>query len=344
MPSLNEIRISALTLAAGAIGALVAFLLHFPAPFLTGPAIFVTCAGLFGFKTGIPNSLKNVCFIVIGVSMGSGVSPEVLQTAKSWPLSFIMMFVNVLAVYAVAYLILRRLFGYDETTSKLAAAPGHLSFVLGLGADTRADLASVVIVQSIRVLALTLMVPLIVAIMHLESTSQPVFRQSLGLITLAVCFALSFLTGKLFIRLKVPAAYLLGGFAISAAGHFSGEIAGAVPQWLAIPAYVAMGSLIGSRFSGVSMGMLRSAVVAGVFVTLAVVVVSAVTAMFVSSATGLPINATLIAFAPGGVETMAAMAILMGADTTYVGAHHVLRLLFLTVILPATIRRRAERP
>ena len=51
----------------------------------------------------------------------------------------------------------------------------------------------------------------------------------------------------------------------------------------------------------------------------------------------------LIAFAPGGLETMAAMAVMMHVDATYVGAHHVIRLLFLSVFMPLLMRRNRER-
>jgi uncharacterized membrane protein AbrB (regulator of aidB expression) len=51
----------------------------------------------------------------------------------------------------------------------------------------------------------------------------------------------------------------------------------------------------------------------------------------------------MIAFAPGGLETMAAMAVMMHADTAYVGSHHVLRLLFLSVLMPLVMGKDARR-
>ena len=62
-------------------------------------------------------------------------------------------------------------------------------------------------------------------------------------------------------------------------------------------------------------------------------------ALLVSNVTGVPLDAALIAFAPGGLETMAAMAVMMHVDTTYVGAHHVLRLVFISFLLPWVMSR-----
>ena len=50
-------------------------------------------------------------------------------------------------------------------TARLAAAPGHLSYVLSLSTETRADIALLSVVQSLRVLTLTLLVPLVAALL-----------------------------------------------------------------------------------------------------------------------------------------------------------------------------------
>lgn len=81
---------------------------------------------------------------------------------------------------------------------------------------------------------------------------------------------------------------------------------------------------------------------AGAVVTVAVVVLACSVAVLVSRLTGVPLNAVMIAFAPGGLETMAAMAVMMHADTAYVGSHHVLRLLFLSVLMPFVIGKQAR--
>jgi len=54
----------------------------------------------------------------------------------------------------------------------------------------------------------------------------------------------------------------------------------------------------------------------------------------------LPLMQLLIAFAPGGVETMAAMSVLLDADPAFVAAHHVLRLFVLTALVPIVLRLR----
>ncbi|MCM2472895.1 AbrB family transcriptional regulator [Rhizobium sp. CG5] len=337
--SLPEIRSLIVTVLLGALGAAAAFYLAFPAPFLIGPALVVTLAGLAGLKLIIPLWLRTVCFVLVGISMGTAVTPEVLEAAKTWPLSFAMVFVAVVVLLYAAYFVLKIGFGYDHKTAMLAASPGHLSYIVSLGADIGGDIASISIIQSVRVLALTLTVPLIVEFLDLVAVTPGASAVVMSAPVVALVIAASAGLGFLFLRMNMPAAFLLGGVAVSVATHLSGMVSGSVPQWLLIPSYVTLGCLIGSRFSGVPISRMKKAFVAGAVVTVVVVAIAAVIAIFVTSMTGLPLNATVIAFAPGGLETMAAMAVMMHADATYVGAHHVLRILVLTVFMPFVLRR-----
>jgi uncharacterized membrane protein AbrB (regulator of aidB expression) len=51
----------------------------------------------------------------------------------------------------------------------------------------------------------------------------------------------------------------------------------------------------------------------------------------------------IVAFAPGGVEAMAAIALSLGYEPTFVAAHHVFRLFLLSFLMPyifVKLRRR----
>lgn len=332
----TDLRATGHLLLVGAFGAAVAYVLSLPAPFLIGPALSVTIASFSGVRFALPGLVRNICFVIIGISMGTSISPEVIRAARTWPASFLLLVPAIVVIFYAAYFVLRRLYGYDRQTAMLAASPGHLSFILSLGVDTRSDVMTISVIQSVRVLALTLLVPLVVDIFGLVASDPGDAAPVMEPVVLAVEILLSALVGYGFLRLKFPAALLLGGVAVSAATHVTGLVSGTVPTWLMIPTYVVLGSLIGSRFSGVSIGSVKTAIMAGVVVT----AIAGGIAVFVSWITGVPLNAVLIAFAPGGLETMAAMAVMMHVDATYVGAHHVLRLLFLSVFMPLLMRRK----
>ena len=103
-----------------------------------------------------------------------------------------------------------------------------------------------------------------------------------------------------------------------------------------------MGTLIGSRFAGQSGAVLRNSVVAGLWLTVVNVATTllAVSAAFVLM--GVPPAVLIAAYAPGGVEAMAAIAVTLGLDPAYVAAHHVMRLLILSLLLPIWVARIRE--
>ncbi|MFD1745952.1 AbrB family transcriptional regulator [Rhizobium helianthi] len=326
-----------LTAILGISGALIARSLGLPAPFLVGPAALVTLGSLSGLKLRVPMRLRDLAFLSVGLSMGAGVTPQVIAAAWAWPASFLMLITMSALLLFIVFIMLRRLFAYDAMTALLGACPGHLSYVLSLAAGVKSDLVSVGVVQSVRVLALTLLVPLFVE-MSGTAPSEPVLvLKQISLPVLVLMALPAFALGLLLQKWRVPAALLVGGMLISSGLHVSGLVEGAIPAWLQLPVYIVLGSMIGARFSGVRLADLSRAALAGSAVTLVAGVVSVAAALLVSLWLGIPLAAALIAFAPGGLETMAAMAVILHADPAYVGTHHIVRLVFLSFLMPAMI-------
>ncbi len=331
-------RATVQALALGIAGAVVATVLHLPAPWLTGPALFVSVAAMSGLAVSVPDRLRHACFVVIGMTMGAGVTPETIATARQWPLAIVVLCIGLVAIMAITTIALQRLFGLDRLTALLSATPGHLSYVLSLSAETGADLATVSVIQSIRVLTLTLAVPLVVvAVFSGEQAPLVVTAQSMTLPALGATGLAAVAAGWLFMRLKVPAGFLIGALAASAALHATDAVTGIMPAWLTVPAFSLMGTLIGTRFNGTGWASIRRALTASLLVVGVAIAVSALLALAVAAAIGQRPDHVLIAFAPGGLETMAAMGVLLGANPAFVAAHHVARIVFLTFLMPVVM-------
>lgn len=326
------------TLGVGAAGAGGAYLLHIPAPFLLGPAAAVTTAALAGLSVGIPDRIRDLGFILIGMGLGSGVTPEVIAAAARWPLSLVMLIGAVAVILWGGGWVLRRLFGLDRDTAILSSAPGHLSYVLGLGLEAKADLPLLTVIQSLRVLALTILTPPLVVVL----VGEPLPRglpsvDSMAWHLLIPLAGVALATGLFLKWLRLPAGMLLGAMLASSVGHGTGITPGGVPIYLSIPGFVIMGSMIGTRFFGIPFAMLRRATGAALILTGMAVLVSSCAAWIVSILLGFPLSSALIAFAPGGVETMAAMALMLHADPAYVALHHVMRIFALTFLIPLAL-------
>lgn len=318
-----------------------------PAPYLTGPATFVSIAGVAGLQCLIPVPMRNACFLLIGLGLGSAVSPEILASAVKWPASLLGMALSVVLIMWLGAALLRKGFGCDPRTAVLGSAPGHLSFVLGLSLDTGADTAFVSVVQSLRVLMLTLVTPLAIAVASDADLSAPVrVTPPLYLPHLALLAGLSLILGFAFMRLRVPASFLIAGMVVSVLGHGTGLTPGRVPPLLTDAALICMGTLIGTRFTGVTLSQIRKAGLSAVLLTGGSVAIVGLVGLAVVSIVDLPLTDVVMALAPGGLETMIAMSAVIGADPAFVGFHHVARMFLLSALIPLFLTRakRSMKP
>lgn len=339
LPIPSSIPDIAITIAIGAAGAGLFYALDFSAPFLTGPALCVTLLALTGVRTHVPVWLRDACFLILGIGIGAGVTPEVIGAALAWPISLgALAIVLVITLIANAALF-HHVFGYKREVAMVASVPGLLSYTLALAEDKNLDVAKVSLVQTLRVLILTLIVPPMMGFFDAENAAQignaaVVSWPLLGLlVTVSLAVAL-FLKSR-----GAPAAFFLAGFFVSGFGHLTEIAPGAVPLPLSLAAFAVIGTLIGSRFRGVTLAALRDALMAGVVGTLLASVIALAGGVLVAELMDLPAAALFVAFAPGGLEVMIALAAQLGVEPTFVATHHTARLLILMALVPLMLRR-----
>lgn len=150
-------------------GAWAAIALGVPVPLLTGPAIATTLASLAGLKLAFPKRLRSAVFLLAGIAIGATVSAESVSALARWPVAFAILGVAVIAMILLGQRLMGRLMRTDAHSALLAATPGHLSFVIALGEDLGLATDRVSVVQSIRLLALTLLVPFAVRVAGIET-------------------------------------------------------------------------------------------------------------------------------------------------------------------------------
>lgn len=325
-------------------GMLVANLMSFPIPVLTGPALAVSIAGLAGVNVTLPNPLRDVAFVILGISIGAGMSAETTRILLQLPLVFAALAGATVLAMLVMWKVLIRYFGFDPQSAILAASPGHLSFVLSMGAQYDLDVARITIVQSIRLLALTMLTPLVALAMGIDIPAFAPQGAAMPLWIIAILAVLAYLSSLVLHRLRVPAPLLIGAMLVSMLGHGLEITPGQMHANLTIPAFVILGTLIGTRFGTVSFADLRRSALAGSVATIVTVGIALVFAVSAALMTALPIPQLLIAFAPGGLETMVAMSVAFGIAPGFVAACHLGRLLILSVAVPLAFARITKRP
>lgn len=339
--SRTEWIITLYTIAIGAVGAVLAYYLSFPIYVLTGPAIMVSMISLTGFKFAITPVVRDIAFLLIGIGIGAGVTSEATAAVLRWPLAIAALAVMLVAIILLCQFLLVRFFNFDRRSAVLAATPGHLSFVIGLGDALGLDVARVAVVQSIRLLALTLLVPLVAILfgVKLGTNILPagISMQGVHLLGLIV---VSVGAGMVLKRLNVPAAILIGAMITSGVFHALGLTPGVLPENIALPCFLVIGTMIGTRFSGISYLQLKNTLLAGLATTAVSISLTVMTALPIAYFLTIPTAHVVVAFSPGGLETMIAMGAVLGANPGFVAACHIGRLLLLPLLVPALLAQR----
>lgn len=341
---MDEARRSLLTLAVGGVGALLASLIHMPMALLAGPAIAVSAASLWGAPMGIAPRLRNGGFLVMGLSIGSMVSPDSFDAVMRWPVAFGLLALLTIATPIAGRSLVPRLLPFERHESFLASAPGHLSLVIALADSLSLSLTRPVVLASIRLMALTLLVPLGAAMAGLEiGMGLPSSSVVAPWIWIAAQIALAMAVSPFLALMKLPAPTLIAGITVAAGAHLGGWTEGGLPGWGAQGALILMGSLIGTRFTGMTWGELRDSLLAGGVILLLTCGLAAAVAVPAAHLSGLPLLDVLLGFSPGGLETMIILGAALGADPTFVAAAHLFRLLVLAVVLMLYATRVAKQ-
>ncbi len=337
------LRRTVLTLLISAAGGGLAFLANLPAGWLMGGAVAVAVAALLGVKVMLPNWLRDTTFVFTGLSMGASVARDSLALMVQWPVTLAALVLELILIIALTGYFLRKLFRLDRGTAYLSSFPGHLSFVMSIAAAGVGDSRQIVIIQVIRILLLTVCVPIGALFLPLgHSIAMPV-QPDIPLISIALVALLCGVTGLVFTRLRVPAAYALGAMAASMAAKFAGWFDGAMPEWLLVVIFVFVGALIGSRFDGITRTEFQRAAIGGVAGTGVTVAIVTVIALAVTPFVDMPFGQIWLGLSPGGLEGMGALGIALGFDTAFIAAHHVSRLLLLTFAIPMVVMLVREK-
>lgn len=322
-------------LAVGAIGGTLAFVTGVPAPWLAGSLIATIIAVYSNQNLELPDWIRTVAFILLGIQTGTAVNADTLSRAAQWPLSIFCMSVTVVIIVWACMLYYERLRKWNTATAYFASLPGALSMVILLASSSKADMRRVTISQSVRLFFLIAALPLVILFISPAAhavTATPVAASVFEIIILVLAAAV---TGLLFERLRVPAGLILGSALASAALGLSDVIHGGAPNSILIPANVILGVMIGLRFKGISLRELATVFGDG-FAGFAIAMVIAVAgALFTTVVAGLPFALTLLAFAPGGLEAMTIMAFALNLDPAYVAAHQIARYIGLVLFMPA---------
>jgi membrane AbrB-like protein len=322
----------------GAVGAALFYFAELPGGLISGAMIAVAAFGLAGRPVGLPQPLAHVILMTLGTSLGSMVSPTMVKNLSAYPLTIALLAVATFCSTFGSSLYLQRIHGWDRTSALLAGSPGALSQIIMLATERNADIAGIAVVQIFRVIILTGAVPLLLAATGLMGHGPLPSRGDPATPLALAELAAAALAVSLFMRwINFPASWMFGAMMASSVLHGVGWVEGTLPQWAYITALVGIGTLIGSRFGKISPRTIGSHVAAALGSFAVAIAISAVFVTAIALTTHVKLSDIVVAFAPGAMDAMLALALTLHIDPVFVGAHHLSRFIYVSIATPGIV-------
>ena len=283
---------------------------------------------------------------VIGAALGAYFELEPLaELGGRWvPVAAVV--VGTLGVSLLAGLAVAAATGLDRPTALLGLVAGGAAGIVVLSDELGAEARLVAVMQYTRVLVVVLLAPLLMAFAFgAPAGSAGGEEAGAGLPADVAYTVIAGGAGVLVARrLKVPAASLLGPLAVGAALTAGGVLDGArVPGLVEELAFAVIGVQVGLRFTRDTVrraGRLLPVVLAAV---VAMIAACAALALALAALADVRFADAYLATTPGGIYAVLATAVGSGADTTFVTAVQVLRVLIMVLAAPPLVRLLASR-
>ena len=328
-------------LAIGGVGGFVFNWLKMPLAWMLGSCMFSTVAAFAGLRVGMRVQLRQGMVIILGVLLGSGFSPDLVQQLGQWAVSLGIVSLMTVTGATLCYFWLRRFTDWNKPTCYFAAMPGGLNDMTILGGAMGGEERAIALAQALRILTVVMTIPVWYRLVNGAQTSVltmvhgPTGNDWRDYAILIACGLIGATIARL---LRLPAAFMMGPMIISAAVHLGGFTASKPPGELVAAAQVVVGAGIGCRFVGAAIDKLHKEMAASIGAALIMIVCAVVFAKISVALTGLNLDATVLSYAPGGFAEMSLIGLALGIEVAMVATHHLFRLFLILLTSPLIFR------
>lgn len=314
----------------GAVGSVLFVWAKLPLPWFLGALTFCLVASVAAAPVERPKPLAIPMRCVLGVAIGSAFTPALLGRMGSMATSLLLLVPFMLLVIGFGMVFYERFAKLDRATAFFSAVPGGLTDMTTMAEDAGAKPRSVILIQASRILVIVFALPLWLqwhdGIEVGRAVASRIRIWEIAPLDAVVMVAMG-LFGWLGARwLGLAGAPIVGPMLVSGTAHALGWTFAAVPQEVLIIAQISVGVLLGCQFRGLTLSEFTTTMVWGIAYAVALLVITAFAAHWVSRATGFDPVSVLLAFAPGGQTELNLLTYVLGLDVAYVALHHLMRL------------------
>src|SRR5260221_2161616 len=153
IPSRAKILNALETLVIGTAGGVLFLWANLPGGPISGAMITVGIAAIAGRPLAVPPILTQTVLVLLGISLGSLVSRQLLQHMGAYPLTIGLLALATFCSTFGSSLYLQRFHGWDQTSAFLAGSPCPLSQITALVAEKGAIMPAIPRLQAMRVIS-----------------------------------------------------------------------------------------------------------------------------------------------------------------------------------------------
>lgn len=345
----QNLVVVAATLVVSGIGVALARFASLPLPWMLGPLLATAAFGISGItilgqRPHIPKQSRSLFIPVLGVMIASRITPEIVASFWRWWPSLSSVLVYVVLLQLLNYGLFRRLGRFDRATAYFSASPGGLIEATLLGSRHGGSAGRIIMQHSSRVTFAMIVAPFV-----LHSLGYSFERGSVqmvpepfdgdALVDLFLLVAAALIGVKLARKLRLPASFMIGPFALASVLYGSGYVQTHIPVPLINLAQLVIGAGLGTRFGPED----RSSQISGLRMSLVALVSSTLFALFTAQILhmigGVSLPLLFLAFSPGGLSEMSLIAIALHVDPVFVAAHHMVRIIAAVTLSPFVFDR-----
>ena len=297
-----------------------------PIPWMIGPMIAVAVANLMGVTVFSPPYARQTGQVILGSAVALYFTPPVVAALAANLGAIAAATASAFVIGGLGALVLSRVSGVDGKSAFFASIPGGAMAMAVLAERYGATIPPVAVAHSLRVSILVIVIPFALTYggIPLEATAyRP--QLPLDILILVPWLAFGFLLGEISERLGLQNGYLLVPIFFGAALTVSGVELSAVPQWMTDFAQLMFGLVLGARYERAFFVRYKLFIPFALLNAFFILIVSALVALAISWAFGLPIATMLIATAPGGLAEMTILAQALKISVPMVVAFHIFR-------------------
>lgn len=337
-----------MTVLIAAAGVAIFLALHLPLPFLFGPMAASLVAALCGAPLAGLGQVSIAARSVLGIAIGTSVTPALVAELPSMVASLALVPVYIVVIGLIGVPFFRRVCGFDPVTAFYAAMPGGAADMTIFGQEAGANVRQLSLVHVTRLMVIMVVAPIILVNIYGVGLTHPVGPPASDLpisemLIMAVAAIVGWKGGE---RIGLFGAAILGPLLVSAILSLAGILHLRPPREALLAAQFLIGMGIGVSYVGVTLRELRNTVTGGAaFVLILAALAGAVTELVTLTGLAPPVEGFL-AFIPGGQAEMSMLALVSGADLSFVVVHHLTRILVVILGAPILFRlmRRAQPP